>query len=316
MGMLPSVIGRSVFSVERDPASGGGMGLKSKSGMPAVTFVIPVRHHANTPNWEILLDRLRQTAASIAGQSSACWRCVVVASTGSRIPQLPDRFELVRVDLPANAEYASADKQIFYDAVQLDKGRRVLAGMLAAGRSQHFMIVDDDDFVHRDLARFVLENAGETGWAIRSGYVWTEGGRLLFLHPRFSTVCGTCHIIRSDLYGLPENAEAADENYIRTMLGGHRKIEKLLAERGTPLAPLPFPGAVYRTGHSGSHSRSKGVLRGFVLKRRALTPPRAMFRTFRRLRLLTPKLASEFNMDRVGGQNSAQAGDGSSLATS
>ena len=100
------------------------------------------------------------------------------------------------------------------------------------------------------------KTSARSGWVLRSGYIWTEGGRLLFLHPKFSKHSGTSHIVRSDLYRLPESAETADGDYLRTMLGSHMKIEKLLAARGTPLAELPFPGAIYRVGHAGSHSHS------------------------------------------------------------
>ena len=68
------------------------MSAPDSGDAPAVTFVIPVRHHDNAPNWERLLQRLMQTAASIAAQTSASWRAVVVASAGSRVPQLPDGF--------------------------------------------------------------------------------------------------------------------------------------------------------------------------------------------------------------------------------
>jgi hypothetical protein len=265
--------------------------------VPAMTFVIPVRHHDNAPNWERLLHRLMQTAASIAAQTSASWKAMVVASVGSRIPRLPDGFELVRVDLPANANHdLVSDKALFYESVQLDKGRRVLAGMLAAGRTGYFMLVDDDDFVHRGIVRFAEENLGENGWVLRSGYIWTEGSRLLFLHPQFSRKSGTSHIVRSDLYRLPERAEAADGDYIRTMLGSHMKIEKLLAARGTPLARLPFPGAVYRVGHAGSHSRSTPILQEYVLKRSIVTRPRILVRSLGRLRLLNAKVSRDFGI--------------------
>ena len=209
---------------------------------------------------------------------------------------------MVRVDLPANPRHDDiSDRELFYEHVQLDKGRRLLAGMLAAGPTGYFMLVDDDDFVHRDIAGFVEDNFGGNGWVLRSGYVWNDGGRLLFLHPKFSMTCGTSHIARSDLYRLPGSArrrrrrvppvDARQPQAHREAAGGTRHTA----------FELPFPGAVYRVGHSGSHSRSTAILPTYVLKRSVLADPWRLARALGRLRLLGPSCRATSASRRASG---------------
>lgn len=65
----------------------------------------------------------------------------------------------------------------------------------------------------------------------------------MYLHPDFSRFCGTSHIVRADLYAVPERFEEASESFVKRMLGSHVFIEEHLRASGSPLAPLPFPGA-------------------------------------------------------------------------
>lgn len=261
-----------------------------------LSFIVPVPHPANARNWPRLRENLAQTIRSISAQNHPDWRAVVVANHGSDLPPMPSRFSVTYVDFAPNRidELDPGDRNGLYDAVRLDKGRRVLAGMLEAGQTDYFMIVDDDDLVSDRLAGFVAANRGCNGWFLRDGYVWSDGGKLLYLYDDFSNLCGTSHIVRADLYGLPGSVPAATGLYLQRHLGSHIFIEDLLAERGTPLAPLPFPGAVYRIGHSESVSRSRGILRTFIVGRNLLSDPLRALRSLRRLRPLTGGRRREF----------------------
>jgi hypothetical protein len=261
-----------------------------------LTFVVPIRHPANATNWSESMRRLQQTLRSVAAQRHPAWRAVVVANDGADLPPLPDGVGVVRVGFAPNPRHdrRSADQETVYDAFRLDKGRRVLAGMLRAPGATHFMILDDDDLVSERLAGFVAAHADANGWFLQEGYVWEDGGRVVYRHPRFSRLCGSSHIVRADLYRLPSRMEEADEGWIKRTLGSHRFIHEDLERAGTPLAPLPFPGAVYRIGHSGAHSQSGGLLRTFLLTRDLLASPRALLATAARLRPLTRTLRDEF----------------------
>jgi len=267
-----------------------------RSAECVLTFVVPLRHPQNSTDWPALKGRLAQTVRSISGQDDGRWRAIIVANEGSDLPQLPGNFALKLVDFPPNPmfERGNNDLEAFRDACRLDKGRRVLAGIREAGRSGHVMVVDDDDFVSSRLTSFVAAHAGKNGWYVRDGYLWGDGGRLLYEYADFSMFCGTSHIVRSALYELPESAETVDSDYIRRMLGSHVFIREHLAARGQPLEPLPFVGAIYRVGHAGAHSKSSGLIRQVFFKRELLKDPLKLLQRFSRLRLLGADVRHQF----------------------
>lgn len=224
----------------------------------ALTFVIPVIHPQNARDWGQVKAHLAQTVRSIAAQDVDAWDAVVVANRDSDLPEMPAQVSVCWVDFPRQQLYerGAVDKEVWADSVRYDKGRRILAGLIHARPTGHVMAVDQDDFVHRGLARFVQQNSQSHGWFVPRGYIWPDQSRFLIQCDDFCHLCGTCHIIRSDLYRIPATLEEADADYIRRELGSHVMIQDLLKERGTPLEPFPFRAAVWRVGHSGSYSRS------------------------------------------------------------
>lgn len=265
----------------------------------ALTFVIPVRHPSNCPDWAALVSRLRQTVASVEAQKSPSWRAVIVVNSGAHIPEFSERVSVVRVDFAPNAHFEKAgDLDRFRDSVRRDKGYRVLHGMRAAGPTNYFMVVDDDDFVSSKLVNFVSENLGAAGWRVENGLVWSEGSRFVLVYSDFYNFCGTSLIVRSDLYRLNRWEESEpDPRWVSEMLGSHVLIAPHLEAEKTPLQPLPFLGAVYRVGHKGAHSQSYSVALRFLLNPRILRrSPRELVRHWRNMRRLTPELRAQFEM--------------------
>ena len=257
--------------------------------MSLVTFIIPVRHPDNARDWSRLKANLVQTIASISNQTNNDWQGIIVANEGADLPDLPERFKVERVTFPPNDMHErgkTGDMEIFYDAFRADKGRRVLKGMLRARDSRFFMIVDDDDFVSARIVQYASDNPEANGWTIDCGYIWDDGGKILLGYDDFNHLCGTSLIIRSDIYGLPQAYEDASLDWIKSMLGSHIRIADILAERGTPLATLPFRGAVYRVAHGGSHSQASSLLVRYFLSREALKRPRRLLRNLGKLRLV------------------------------
>ncbi|MBP1849834.1 galactosyl transferase [Rhizobium halophytocola] len=264
--------------------------------MTLVTFIIPVRHQDNARDWSVLKQNLTQTMASIANQTNPDWRGIVVANEGADIPDLPDKFSVTRVTFPPNTihERGDATQEDFLDSFRADKGRRVLAGMLDARDSRFFMLVDDDDFVSAKIVDYVSKHQDGNGWTIDKGYIWDDGGTLLLCHNQFSHHCGTSLIVRSDLYGLPETAEAASIDWIKDMLGSHVRIGPILAERGAPLGSLPFRGAVYRVAHKGSHSRAPSLIEMYFLNKGMLKRPVQALKNLAKLRMVSAEHRREF----------------------
>lgn len=262
---------------------------------PLLTFIIPVRHQDNARDWNLLKTNLSQTIASIANQDHDGWQAIIVANEGADLPPLPDKFQVEPVTFPPNQLHERGDTslEVFHDAFRLDKGRRVLRGMLRSRQSRFFMLVDDDDFVSTRIAGFVAKHTDSNGWRVDQGYIW-DGGHVLFRTNSFNHLCGTSLIVRADLYQLPERFEDASHEWMKTMLGSHRRIGEILAEAGTPLSPLPFPGAIYRVGHPGSHSRMPGVFEKYFWNREALRHPLATIKNLFRLKPFDHRLRQEF----------------------
>jgi hypothetical protein len=271
-----------------------------------LTFVIPLRHPHNARDWPALKVSLAQTIRSIAGQDDPRWRAIIVANAGSDLPPLPDQFTVKQVAFPPNPmfEQGDNDREAFLDSCRVDKGRRVLAGILEAGRNGYVMVVDDDDFVSCRLTSFAASRAGDNGWYVQNGYIWGEGGRLIYEYPDFWKFCGTSHIVKTALYDLPATVEAADLDYVRRMFGSHVYVRDHMAARGVPLEPLPFLGAVYRMGHANSHSQSGGLIRQVFYKRELLRNPFQLAGRLSRLRLLDAAVRRQFWGSPVNGKSS------------
>ena len=268
---------------------------------PTITFVIPVRHQDNAADWSKLKINLACTLGSIANQTSSDWKAVVIANRGADLPPLPPNVEVSWVDFPPNPmhEQGSADKETFYDAIRIDKGRRVLSGMLHAGEMKYVMVVDDDDFVSNRLVAYAIEHADSPGWYIHDGYLWGDGDPAVYRYAGFSKLCGTSHIIDARLYKLPASMESADDTYIKKMLGSHVYIHKHLDDTGTPLKALPFPGAIYRVGYAGAHSKSSGVFKQYFAHKWLLWSPGELMRRLSHVRFKSKSMRVEYFGERA-----------------
>lgn len=227
-----------------------------------VCFVIPVRHFENMRDPATQRRYLAETVRSIAQQTSTDWHLAIVANHGTDLPPLPDRAEVIPVDFPPNQAHERADLTFerHMDFFRYDKGRRVFAAFHRFSRCRHTMIVDDDDFVSRDLVAHVAARPPKAGYYFDFGYIWRTGGRWLYPTRNFHAKCGTSFVLASPVLGRLKDAFAADERGLCATLGDHNFLKVEVERLGEPLEPLPFPGAVYRWLHAGSHSAKASSL--------------------------------------------------------
>lgn len=265
--------------------------------MALLTFIIPVRHHRSVGNWQIARAYLAQTLASIAAQTSGLWNCIVVANHGTDLPDMPRKCHAVRVDLPlTQMPDRNDDLEGYYDAIRQDKGLRLLAGLKHVDPASHVMVVDYDDFVHRDLAKFVADRRQSAGWRIGRGLVWS-GGRIFFAMRNFHRLCGTSHIIRRDLLGTFINhAGQVDMARVKRRLGSHIFIDDDVAAEGHPLEELPFAGAVYRVGNVQSASGSGELISYMTPARDIWRRPKFFLRNLISYRYLDDQTRSRFTL--------------------
>lgn len=265
--------------------------------MTLVSFIIPVRHPDNAPDWPSLKLRLSETMRSVSGQLCDKWEALIVANDEAELPALPSsRWSVVRVSFPPNPSYdLGVDREAAYNAVRLDKGRRVLSGALCSS-GRYIMVVDDDDFISNRIVGLVDGAFGASGWRIDEGFLWSDGTSMLYRDKAFSKVCGTSHIIRRDLYSLPQSLDQPDNEYLEKMLGSHVYIDSILKEQGAPLQALPFAGAVYRVGHRGAHSKSRRVIRSRLFNRSNVLKPYKLISEVKKLKRIDDGIRDEFGM--------------------
>lgn len=264
--------------------------------MRDLTFVIPIRHPDNLRNPDAQLHILNQTFPCYSAQTADSWRVVLIANRGTLLPKLPRNFEIVWVDFAPNPQHELKDHEFrsAMNAVLLDKGRRIGAGMRAFPDSHYFMLMDDDDFVSRRLTEFVRANRGENGWYVNRGYGVGLDGSLAMALERFHKISGSSHIMRGDLLPLPDPDDPAYDPYVMKWLGTHGPTTELFEEIGKPLAPLPFPGAIYLVNNPNSHSISNALVRQYVLNKDTLRRPWTFFEKFSRLKRIDNQFRAEF----------------------
>lgn len=259
-----------------------------------LTFVIPVRHPSSIADQGLARRLMAETLASLSAQTHPDWSCVIAAERDADLPALPPKVEVVRTDIPApDLPPLHGHKQEFWTKVRLDKGRRIMTALTAVQPEGHVMVVDYDDLVSRRLAALSAEHPDANGWFFDSGWLYS-GGSLVSAYPEdFNRFCGTSVIVHGRLLRIPRSMDGFDPDYTSRTLGGHIWIRQDLADAGSPLQPLPFPGAVYRIGHPHAVSLSNTLL-SRAINRSTIRRPTEVFRELSRLRPLGRSLRQEF----------------------
>ncbi len=214
---------------------------------------------------------LATTVRSALRQTDPDVRVIVVANAVPETP-LPDdpRVEVVPVGFPPSTSPAGRPQAVH--GIYEDKGAKLAVGVAAALRhgARHVMLTDSDDYVHHGIAAFAARSPDAAGWYSDAGYFHVRGERTVTpLHHGFHQRNGSTHIVRTDLFGVPSDLDPARDPDIGrddvldrvgreragAILGRHRPVVGFFAAAGTPLAPLPFPAAIWELGTGENFSR-------------------------------------------------------------
>ncbi|RPF26388.1 glycosyltransferase family 2 protein [Georgenia muralis] len=227
-----------------------------------IGFITSLRHPLNASDYSRVEALALASLRSVCAQSSTEFHVVVVGNQPPGFP-VPAQVTFVRVDFPPPS--AVAGPQTGREAVLLDKGTKLAVGLLEVIRHNpsHVMAFDADDYVSRRIAAYVNRHHTAPGWYVQNGWRYCPPRRSVRPQPDFYRHCGTSHIIRADLFEAPmldpcsvsqDELTAAFGDRLRDLLGSHVYAADRLAAAGTPLAPLPFPGALYTVGTGENHS--------------------------------------------------------------
>lgn len=224
---------------------------------PVLALVTTLRHPLNSTDYALVERMAQESVASWLRQTDDRFAIVVVSNAPLPLPD-DSRLHTVRVSFPPPAAERTARTGIA--AVLRDKGTKNAIGLARARElgAEYVMFVDADDFVARSLTSFVAGHRGEPGWTITHGWRVQLERRALRVHAGdFHLQCGSSHIIREDLLPPTSHGTTATQQQLYDEQGG--LLERHLGSHmhlhdDLPLAPLPFPGALYRVGSSQSHS--------------------------------------------------------------
>jgi hypothetical protein len=239
-----------------------------------LAFVTSLRHPRNAGNYRRVEELLQLTLRSLTAQTSGEYVVFVVGNQAPELePGLAERVRFVPVGFaaPEAARGPHADRWQFVR----DKGSKIGVGLLAARQyaPDHVMIVDADDFVHRDLAEFTARHRDHPGWVVDQGWVYSGARTAYRRQPDFHRTCGTSLVVPFEAYGVPDHLDetatqqevlAGFGDRVEHVMGAHRHaLEWYARQQGRVLEPLPFRGAVYHvdTGENHSGKRLRGLAR-------------------------------------------------------
>ncbi|MDX2214434.1 MAG: hypothetical protein SFY66_14175 [Oculatellaceae cyanobacterium bins.114] len=252
-----------------------------------LSFVIPLQSSKVSKSWDTVTLLFERTLRSLCNQTSSDFNVVVACHEKPEIDFHHPKITYIPVDFPVPA----AD--VRFEKVR-DRMRKHLTALKYALESNptHVMKVDADDLVSRRLTEYVGQHPTANGWYMRQGYLYAEGSKQIYLaHNDFYRRCGSCNILRSDLVKVPDDLhdQALDFSGYYTK---HSTVEKLFAEKGTPLEPLPFAGALYTYAHgeNASGNRNKPTVGNMIDRVKTF---------FVNFRPLTPSIQEEFGLSSL-----------------
>jgi hypothetical protein len=242
-----------------------------------LVFVVPVKSAQASVSWQRVTSLVRRTLRSACAQTVPDFRVVVACHDVPAVGFEDPRLEFLPVAFPPPGPDVGERRR--------DKWQKTLHGLRHARTFGpcHAMTLDADDCVSNGLAAHVARHPSANGWYLRRGYLHRDGMTTVHVERwRFHQWCNSSHIVRLDLLPVPHGPVESWE--LR-----HTTLAARMRERGTPLAPLPFPGAVYNVSHGDNFQNHAPVLW-------PSHPLRRWLRALAFQRRLTPAIRAEFGL--------------------
>lgn len=231
-----------------------------------LNFVIPIRHPKGVLNKELQYRTLAEAFGLISASTDADYKCFVVVNEEQVLPDMPQRFQRVDVKIPFDErpeQFRSASE--IHSIIRQDKGLRVAAAFKYFDHSEYMMVVDDDDFISRNLVSFINENIKDKKlWVIDKGYGWKSGAASAYYINQFYRICGASLILPAENYYFSKsykNSNSSSYFQAITEFGSHRIIVTEGVKNGVKFDRVPFRTAVYRRGHENSEETNIAKLR-------------------------------------------------------
>lgn len=156
---------------------------------PRVGFIIPLRAPETTSNWQVVSYNCKRTLNSVLKSTDSNFDVVLICHKPPDQLKKSNHLTVIKVDFPIPAAYGELLK---------DKGRKIIKGaqFLRKKNFEYLMALDADDFIHRKLVEWVVDQEiFESGFRISDGWVY-GGGFIARKQPNFDRMCGSSIIHR------------------------------------------------------------------------------------------------------------------------
>lgn len=216
---------------------------------PPVYFGMPLRSSVTTRHWPHISALFRNTIRSIQGQTDGDFRILVACHEIPDMDGLKDpRLEFIVAghDRPVDIPSQFSDKHAKI---------RLIGEEICRRGGGYFFLLDADDLVSCNITAFIHRDDNQRGYLIEQGYVLNIGRRSLHAIDDFWWQCGSCAVF----YLKPDDLALGDSG-LPARIGrhsGHRRYPRISEECGRPLAPLPFPAAIYVRNHGENRSSQR-----------------------------------------------------------
>ena len=267
-------------------------------------FIIPIKSKIVSKDWIRDCNIFEEALFSACNQIDPDIRIIVICHEKPLLSRACDkRVEFISVD------FSPPERSAYFTHGEVgmeDKDRKLVVGFLRARQlnPDFIMILDADDLVSRRLSQYVHAHKYSNGWIIKRSYRYYYGTRWLFITENFNRVCGTCAIVNARIVKYFQDIERDKDKFV--LCGSHMKFESGLAEQGTPLEVLPFPGVIYVLGHGGNWIQNITYLHGYDVRKYRDKPfssikimthhMLALWDKLLSRRILTRRIREEFSM--------------------
>lgn len=248
-----------------------------------LALVVPLKSKRNSDNWEMVSQLCIRSLKSICSQDDEGF---VVALVCNEVPDLSDlttkereKIDVLQLPFLHRESYRKSGTEVikldsYFENDKALKLRHGFEHVTTRYAASYLMSVDADDCVSSKLAGYVRTNKGAAGWYANSGYVYPEGGKIIF-HKRknFQQLCGTSIIIATEFRNRVFRNEDGLLIYNHWgMLTGDVEI-----------IPLPFPAAVYSV-KNGENCHMTAELQKKLLFNPKFLNPRSLLQRLSRYR--------------------------------
>lgn len=244
-----------------------------------ITFIICVKHYENCHSYDNTWELLKNTLVSVCNQTDKNFDVIVVSN--KTLDEFTDNTKIKNVkfiEVDWKPPTTSDDWQIKTQTTQwqgmshirLDRGTKYTLGLRNVEKrkckqNHYVMFVDADDFIHRDLAKYI-NNSNKDLLKVDRGIKLGTKNTFDYMN-NFSARCGTSNIIKIELLTQEINFDGVSRNpkreqiikttnnfFLKMIIGSHNWSFKYFQDKGYTGDEIPFLAAVYNCSHEEQHS--------------------------------------------------------------